>query len=153
MTKSSSAIFHLLHTVKSSVKILSIFVAILENVNFKWIPDKIGRLFSNFVVLLEYKYELFYYLLAGGTRIGYWNCGQVIGPMPFPKAWNFSAKVAMNISSSGLKGKIFFSILALLKMLLKFKLSVFSRYCWRLCMVQKGNNFRHYVSRHLWFMN
>ena len=32
--KSSASIWHLLHNVKSSVKILSIFVAFLENMNF-----------------------------------------------------------------------------------------------------------------------
>ena len=35
MTKSSTSIWHLLHNVKSMVKISSIFVAFLENMNFK----------------------------------------------------------------------------------------------------------------------
>ena len=35
MTKSSQSILHLLHTVKSTVKISSIFVVFLENTNFK----------------------------------------------------------------------------------------------------------------------
>ena len=35
MTKSSPSIWHLLHNVKSTVKILSNFVAFLENINFK----------------------------------------------------------------------------------------------------------------------
>ena len=34
LTKSSPSIWHLLHTVKSTMKILSIFVAFLENMNF-----------------------------------------------------------------------------------------------------------------------
>ena len=34
--KSSPSIWHLLHSVKSTVKISSIFVAFLENMNFKY---------------------------------------------------------------------------------------------------------------------
>ena len=40
LTKSSPLIWHLLHNVKSTVKILSIFVAFLENMNFKNVPPK-----------------------------------------------------------------------------------------------------------------
>ena len=36
MTKSSPTIWHLLHNVKLTVKISSIFVAFLENMNFMW---------------------------------------------------------------------------------------------------------------------
>ena len=35
LTKSSTSVWHLLHNVKLTVKILSIFVAFLENLNFK----------------------------------------------------------------------------------------------------------------------
>ena len=35
LTKSSPSIWHLLHNIKSTVKISSIFVAFLENMNFK----------------------------------------------------------------------------------------------------------------------
>ena len=36
MTKSSTSVWHLLHNVKLMVKISSIFVAFLENMNFTW---------------------------------------------------------------------------------------------------------------------
>ena len=39
LTKSSPSIWHLLHNVKSTVKISSIFVAFLENMNFKYMDQ------------------------------------------------------------------------------------------------------------------
>ena len=42
LTKSSPSIWHLLHSVKSTVKILPIFVSFLENMNFKRILERCG---------------------------------------------------------------------------------------------------------------
>ena len=42
-TKSSPSIWHLLHNVKSRVKILSIFVAFLENMNFTMQKEAFGK--------------------------------------------------------------------------------------------------------------
>ena len=44
--KSSPSIWHLLHNVKSTVKISSIFVAFLENMNFKNLSLTKGQLIS-----------------------------------------------------------------------------------------------------------
>ena len=50
MTKSSPSIWNLLHNVKSTVKILSIFVAFLENMNFKiWTPFFYFRVWLFFI--------------------------------------------------------------------------------------------------------
>ena len=44
--KSSPSIWQLLHAVKLIVKILSIFVAILENTNFKWTLNSLAALWE-----------------------------------------------------------------------------------------------------------
>ena len=57
--KSSLLIWHIVHIVKSTVKISSIFVAFLENTNFKMQPQNMASLIvlqlSNVV---EYTYAL-----------------------------------------------------------------------------------------------
>ena len=63
LTKYSLLIWHLLHNVKSTVKISSIFVAFLENMNFK---NKIGRLTKTLRV------DGFFRLFSLKTRIYSW---------------------------------------------------------------------------------
>ena len=48
MIKSSPSIWHLLHSVKSTVKILSIFVAFSENINFTFPNILLKYIFNHF---------------------------------------------------------------------------------------------------------
>ena len=64
MTKSSLSIWRLLHSVKSTVKISSIFVAFLENMNFKnkAILQNGKSIFSNYVrIRIDYYGFLLFY--------------------------------------------------------------------------------------------
>ena len=54
--KSSLSIWHLLHSVKSTVKISSIFVAFLENMNFKFNGTYVTRTESTMQNYKGYKY-------------------------------------------------------------------------------------------------